>query len=92
VCHEVIALSALAADKGNRNVLSDAGVAAVAADAGLRSAALNVFTNARLIKDTGFVEEKLAEVNQLLAHATKTTQAIYQKLMTSSAGQISARG
>src|SRR5262245_3938761 len=53
-CHaarEVIDLAAIASDKGNLNVLSDAGVAGLAAYAALRSAALNVFTNARMITD-----------------------------------------
>jgi methenyltetrahydrofolate cyclohydrolase len=43
-CREVIALSNVVAEKGNRNVVSDARVAVVAGHAALRSAALNIFT------------------------------------------------
>lgn len=77
-CFEVIALSAIAADKGNLNVISDAGVAVLAANAGLRSAALNVFINAKAIKDRDFAEKQIAEVNALLAQAAETTEAVYQ--------------
>jgi formiminotetrahydrofolate cyclodeaminase len=77
-CFEVIRLSAIAADKGNLNVISDAGVAVLAANAGLRSAALNVFINAKAIKDRDFAEKQIAEVNALLSEAAQTTEAVYQ--------------
>lgn len=79
-CYEVIRLSAAVADKGNLNVISDAGVAALAAHAGLRSAALNVFINAKAIKDREFAEKQLAEVNALLAEAAEMTQSVYQSV------------
>ncbi|MGJ0507190.1 MAG: methenyltetrahydrofolate cyclohydrolase [Methylocystis sp.] len=78
VCYEVIALSKEAADKGNLNVISDAGVAVLAANAGLRSCALNVFINAKSIKDRDFAEKQLAEVNALLAKASAETEAVYE--------------
>ena len=79
-CHaarEVIDLGAIAADKGNLNVISDAGVGVLAAYAALRSAALNVFTNARMINDKTFTEAKLKELNQLLAGAETATEKAY---------------
>jgi formiminotetrahydrofolate cyclodeaminase len=79
-CHaarEVIDLGAIAADKGNLNVISDAGVGVLAAYAALRSAALNVFTNARMINDKTFTEAKLKELNQLLAGAEAATEKAY---------------
>lgn len=79
-CHaarEVIDLGAIAADKGNLNVISDAGVGVLAAYAALRSAALNVFTNARMISDKTFAEAKLKELNQLLAGAETATEKAY---------------
>jgi len=78
VCYEVISLSKDAADKGNLNVISDAGVAVLAANAGLRSCALNVFINAKSIKDRDFAEKQLAEVNALLAKAASETEAVYE--------------
>ena len=77
-CFEVIRLSAVVAEKGNLNVISDAGVAVLAANAGLRSAALNVLINAKAIKDRDFAEKQIAEVNALLAQAAETTETVYQ--------------
>jgi methenyltetrahydrofolate cyclohydrolase len=74
---EVIDLAAIASDKGNLNVISDAGVGVLAGYAALRSAALNVFTNARMITDKTFAEAKLQELNQLLAGAEAATEKAY---------------
>jgi formiminotetrahydrofolate cyclodeaminase len=81
-CFEVIRLSATVAEKGNLNVISDAGVAVLAANAGLRSAALNVFINAKAIKDRDFAEKQIAEVNALLAQAAETTESVYRTVRT----------
>jgi len=77
-CRGVITLSKVVAEKGNRNVVSDAGVAVVAGYAALQSAALNVFTNARAIKDRIFAEAQLAELEQLMSEAATATEAVYQ--------------
>jgi len=79
-CFEVIQLAEVIAEKGNLNVISDAGVAVLAAHAGLRSAALNVFINAKAIKDRDFAEKQIAEVNVLLADAAALTESVYQKV------------
>ena len=81
-CFEVILLSAAAAEKGNLNVISDAGAAALCANAGLRSAALNVFINAKAIKDRDFAGKQIAEVNALLAQAAETTESVYRTVIT----------
>jgi len=77
-CGEVIILGRVVGDKGNRNVVSDAGVATVAAYAALRSAALNVFTNAKVITDRIFAEKQLVELEQLLSEAATATEASYE--------------
>ncbi|MGB6176867.1 MAG: methenyltetrahydrofolate cyclohydrolase [Methylocella sp.] len=77
-CFEVIRLAAAAAEKGNLNVISDAGVAALSANAGLRGAALNVFTNAKAIKDRDFAEKQIADANALLAQAAAATESVYR--------------
>jgi formiminotetrahydrofolate cyclodeaminase len=74
---QVIDIAAIASDKGNLNVISDAGVGVLAGYAALRSAALNVFTNARMITDKTFAEAKLKELNQLLAGAEGVTEKAY---------------
>ncbi len=53
-------------------------VAVLAANARLRSAALNVFVNAKAIKDRDFAEKQLAEVNALITRAAETTESIFQ--------------
>jgi formiminotetrahydrofolate cyclodeaminase len=74
---QVIDIAATASDKGNLNVISDAGVGVLAGYAALRSAALNVFTNARMITDKTYAEAKLKELNQLLAGAEGATEKAY---------------
>jgi methenyltetrahydrofolate cyclohydrolase len=74
---EVIDLAGRASEKGNLNVISDAGVGVLAGYAALRSAALNVWTNARMINDKTFAEAKLRELNQLLAGAEAATERAY---------------
>ena len=74
---EVIDLAGIASDKGNLNVISDAGVAVLAGYAALRSAALNVFTNARMINDKAFANAKLEELQELLAGAESATEEAY---------------
>jgi formiminotetrahydrofolate cyclodeaminase len=79
-CHaarEVIDLAAIASDKGNLNVISDAGVGVLAAYAALRSAALNVFTNAKIITDKAFAEAKVKELEKLLAGAEAANENAY---------------
>jgi methenyltetrahydrofolate cyclohydrolase len=79
-CHaarEVIDLALVASEKGNLNVVSDAGVGVLAGYAALRSAALNVFTNARMITDKAFAEATLKELNRLLAGAEGATEKAY---------------
>ncbi len=77
-CFEVIRLSATVAEKGNLNVISDAGAAVLSANAGLRSAALNVFINAKAIKDRDFAGKQIAEANALLEQAVEMTESVYQ--------------
>ncbi len=76
-CRAVIDLAGIAADKGNLNVISDAGVAVLSAYAGLRSAALNVYVNAKGLEDREFAEERLAELEGLLAEAHALNERIY---------------
>lgn len=59
-CAEVLALAQPVAAKGNKNAASDAGAAALLAEAGMRAAALNVEINLILIKD-GDHERELRE-------------------------------
>jgi methenyltetrahydrofolate cyclohydrolase len=80
VCLEAIKLSQIVAEKGNPSVISDAGVAVLAAYAALRSAALNVYVNAKGIKDEAFVKARLAELEKILEGMDTLTESIYQRI------------
>jgi len=60
------------------NVISDAGVAVVAADAAMKSAALNVYINVGSIKDKAFAEERSTELEKILKSADGQTSEIYE--------------
>ncbi|MGZ4954964.1 MAG: methenyltetrahydrofolate cyclohydrolase [Methylobacter sp.] len=77
-CLEAITLSRVAAEKGNVGVISDAGVAVMAAYGGLKSAALNVYINARGLKDRVFADAKLAELESILNGADVAAEEVYQ--------------
>ncbi len=76
-CVDVIRLSASAAAQGNLNVISDAGAAVMAAYAGLKSAALNVYINVGNIKDEAFTSSRVAEVEALVAEAEASVAQVF---------------
>ena len=80
VCSEVIELAATAAEEGNTNVVSDAGVGVVAAHAALRAAALNVWINAGSIEDREFADKAVAELDRLLAVGAERTEAVFARV------------
>jgi formiminotetrahydrofolate cyclodeaminase len=77
-CAEVIALSRQAGEKGYAGVVSDAGVAVLAANSALRSAALNVYINAPSLKDRGYADAAVAEIEKLLADGARESEAIFE--------------
>jgi formiminotetrahydrofolate cyclodeaminase len=77
-CAEAIELCRVAAEKGNLNVISDAGVAVVAADAAMKSAALNVYINVGSIKDKAFAEGRSTELEKVLKSVEGQTSEIYE--------------
>ncbi|MSP28434.1 MAG: methenyltetrahydrofolate cyclohydrolase [Methylococcales bacterium] len=79
-CAKVIELSKLAADKGNPNVISDAGAAVVSAYGGLKTAALNVYINAGSLKDRDFADAKLAELSIIMQNSESATESLYQMI------------
>ncbi|RUM53545.1 MAG: methenyltetrahydrofolate cyclohydrolase [Methylococcus sp.] len=77
-CAEVIALSRTAAEKGNLNVISDAGVAVMAGYAALKSAALNVTINIGGIRDPEFVDSRRQQLLEVLGGCGCDTDEIYK--------------
>lgn len=74
-CVEVIALARVAAEKGNRNVVSDAGVAALMARAGAHAARLNVVINLpgiRAGEHSAFVAKARGLARDLAASADRS--------------------
>lgn len=68
-CLAVLHLAAPVGEKGNANVVSDAGVAMYLANAALYSAIINVNINLKFIKDTAYVATWSAKRDALLVEA-----------------------
>ena len=88
VCSRVARLAAMAADKGNTNAASDAGVAALMAEAGCRAASYNVQTNVSSLSDASagesLLQEMTAVMDETAGYARAATEAV-QRAMTAHA-------
>jgi len=78
LCREVVDLSRAVAEKGNLNLVSDAGVAVLAGYAALKSAALNVYINIGGIKDEAFAADRRNQLFALIDGCGFETEDIYQ--------------
>jgi formiminotetrahydrofolate cyclodeaminase len=76
LCREVMTLTKPTAEKGNVNAVSDAGVGVLAAEAGLRSAALNVQINLGLLKDEALATRVRAELDSYLDGASSFKEEV----------------
>jgi glutamate formiminotransferase/formiminotetrahydrofolate cyclodeaminase len=81
-CLAAIELAGIAANKGNRNSSSDAGVAALAARAGVEGATLNVLINLGGIKDEAFKNRCVQETSALAADARRLCDAVQAKVVS----------
>lgn len=81
-CVEVLRLSKPLAEIGNVNAVSDAGVAALLAEAALRSAALNILINLGSIKDEEFVNWGSKNLNRLLDGTAALKEEIYELVVS----------
>jgi formiminotetrahydrofolate cyclodeaminase len=77
-CVAVMELCRPAAEKGNTNAVSDVGVGMLMAEAGLRSAALNVLINLGWIKDETFVKKSREKLDSLLEDKPALRDEIYE--------------
>ncbi len=84
LCREVADLSKVTTEKGNVQVVTDAAIAALLADAGAQSAALNVKINLGPIGDAAFTGPLWAEIEQALAEVRAVRDDVmkmtYEKL------------
>jgi formiminotetrahydrofolate cyclodeaminase len=76
-CVEVLELCTQTAEQGNVNAVSDAGVAALMAEAGLRSAALNVIINMNAIKDKAFSAKLQSQLDAFLEGRSALKEQVY---------------
>jgi len=70
-CSDAIGLALVAAQEGNRNAITDAGVAALVAEAGLRGAGLNVRINLSALRDNALRAEIEARLARILTEADR---------------------
>ena len=87
-CARVARLAAVAADKGNSNAASDAGVAALLAEAGCRGASYNVQINVSSLADASAGNALLVEVTSLVDDTSRSARAAaeaVQRAITASA-------
>jgi formiminotetrahydrofolate cyclodeaminase len=77
-CAAVVALSKRACEQGYAGVISDAGVGVLAANTALRSAALNVYINAPLLKDRALAVAATAELEKLLDDCARESELVFE--------------
>jgi formiminotetrahydrofolate cyclodeaminase len=75
-CTQILDITRRIAEKGNKNSISDAGVAALMAQTGIQAATLNVRINLRSIKDTKYVQQVTSELHELLQNAMEKSAEI----------------
>ena len=79
-CLEVLKLAGIVAEKGNKNSITDAGVAALLAYTGLKAAILNVEINLGSIKDKEFIRETSEEIEKLKDKAEEELRETLSKV------------
>jgi formiminotetrahydrofolate cyclodeaminase len=81
-CRDVLQLCMPIAEIGNVGAVSDAGVAALAAEAGMRAGALNVLINRGMIKDETFVRRESAHLAGLLTGMPELKEEVYSYVVS----------
>jgi len=81
LCLQVMQLSQRVAGQGNQGVITDAGVAVVAAAAALRSSELNVRVNAKNIRDRDYADNRLNALNDLLTQARVLEGEVFETVL-----------
>ncbi|MDP6611813.1 MAG: glutamate formimidoyltransferase [Candidatus Marinimicrobia bacterium] len=78
-CYRVMELAEVLVEKGNPNSVSDAGVAAAVALAGVRGATMNVLINLPGVDDKSYCDEKRNAVNEIIQKAEAKHSAVFEK-------------
>jgi glutamate formiminotransferase/formiminotetrahydrofolate cyclodeaminase len=80
LCRDALDLCLAAARSGNTQMMSDAGVGALVAHAGVRGAIYNVRINLPYIKDKNFAEEIKVQIAALLREAQEVSEAVEREV------------
>ena len=75
-CEKILDVAMVVAEKGNQSSITDAAVSAIMAQAGVKSAILNVKINLGSIKDEMFVKKISSELDKLQNNTDKKTKEI----------------
>lgn len=81
-CAGVADLAAIVAEKGNQNAITDAGVAALLAEAGCRGAAWNVRVNIASLEDRSRGEHLAREAEELTKRTAEVARQVAQAVET----------
>lgn len=87
-CHKILKLNELLVEKGNRNLISDVGVAVLLAESAMRSAILNVEINLSYIKDEKLCQETKDKLRPSLVEAVQLKNKIYESVNQSINAQL----
>ena len=80
LCERALALTQAAAEKGNVNSISDAGVAALMLHAACLGAKLNVQINLGSLKDSAFVQETTSRTETISKRVESTSRDILKRV------------
>ena len=80
-CFRVLQLCVRLVDIGNKNLISDVGVAVCFAESALRGANLNVEVNLAYLKDISFVEEKRGIMKPFLEKGKEILEEVARKVV-----------
>ncbi len=75
-CEEILDIAMVVAKKGNKNSITDVAVSALMAQAGVKSAILNVKINLGSIKDEEFVKTTTFRINEIQKNTDQKTNQI----------------
>ena len=78
-CYRVIELAVVLVEKGNPNSVSDVGVAAEVALAGVRGACMNVLINLSGVDNQAYCDEKRSAMNELIQKAEAKHKYVFEK-------------
>ncbi len=81
LCHRQLALAERLVDIANPNLISDVGVSALLAEAGMQGARLNVTINLAWLKDKELVEKTRAELDDILAKSNGVRERVLAKAL-----------